>query len=515
MNPSDYRRDYAAFRTAVERARFEHHAGLAARLELRPAEERYADLWTREAFADLRRAFEETNAQFETERAAQRALAGAAALGYTEASAREVSEELRRCEESAAFEWSGAPVSASEAARRLADERDASRRRELSRRRLDALRPCEDLRAARLEALGGAARVLGFEDRAAMYESFAGAGPNSAGVSLESLSAAARGFLARTEAAYMSRLAEWARRALPTGDPPEYADLPFFERAAGTEASFPARDFRAVYEAALGGFGVRVESLRNLHIDEAVRPGKDAETACFAVAPSDDVRLVVGSGAGGLDFQRRGFHEGGRAQMFVWASRETSARYPEFVHAPDRAAEFGHGLLLSGLFREPTWLAARRGMRAAEAEETARLSALLDLYAARRDCASLAYALALDSAADARSDSLAEEYAATFGGATGFRHTAAARLLDSDEWFASATRLRARLFAASLGEHLRARHGRRWFEAPRAGEELIDVWNTASRYGAEELARLAWGGELSFELLAEVSLAALDGASDV
>ena len=515
MNPSDYRRDYAAFRTAVERARFEHHAGLAARLELRPAEERYADLWTREAFADLRRALEETPAHFETERAGLRALAGAAALGYTEASAREVSGELRRCEESAAFEWAGARLSASEAARLSADESDAARRRELSRRMLDALRPCEDLRAARLEAFGGAARALGFESRGALYESFAGAGGSFAGANLESLSAGARGFLARTEDVYMSRLAEWARRELPAGAAPEYADLPFFERAVGTETSFPARDFRAVYEAALAGVGVRVESLRNLHIDEVMRPGKGAATACFAVAPPADVRLVVGAGAGGLDFQRRGFREGGRAQMLAWASRETSARYPEFVQAPDRAAEFGHGLLLSGLLREPAWLAARRGMRAAEAEETARLSALLDLYAARRDCALLTYGRALDAAADARTESLAEEYAATFEGATGFRHTSAARLLDADVWFGAATRLRARLFAASLGEHLRARHGRRWFEARRAGAELIDVWNTASRYGAEELARLAWGGELSFELLADASLASLDSAGDV
>jgi hypothetical protein len=522
MNPSDYRRDYADFRAAFERARFEHYAGLAARLELRPLEERYADLWTREAFTELRRAHEETHAQFETERAGLRALSGAAAVMYAEASAREVSGELRRCEEAAAFEWAGARVSSSEAARRLAGERDVARRRELSRRRLDALRPCEDLRAARLEALGSAAGALGFESRAALYESFAGASPSSssansssAGASLESLSAGAQTFLARTEAAYMSRLGEWARRELPTGASPEYADLAFFERAAGTEASFPAREFRAMYESALAGVGVRVESLRSLHIDEAARPGKGSETACFAVAPPGEVRLVVGSDAGGLGFQRRSFREGGRAQMFAWASRDSAARHPEFVHAPDRAAEFGHGFLLSSLFREPSWLAARRGMRAAEAEEAARLSALLDLSAARRDCASLAYALALDAAPDVRTEGLAEEYSATFTSATGFRHTSVSRLLDADEWFESATRLRARLFAASLGEHLRARHGRRWFEARRAGEELIDIWNTASRYGAEELARLAWGGELSFELLADASPASPEGAGGV
>ncbi|HEX8290727.1 MAG TPA: hypothetical protein VF570_03160, partial [Pyrinomonadaceae bacterium] len=116
MNPSDYRRDYAAYSAAAERARFEHHAGLSPRLELRPAEERYADLWTREAVEDLRRAFEETPAEFETERAGLRALAGAAGLKYAESRAREVSEELRRCAESGGFEWDGRRAAASEAA---------------------------------------------------------------------------------------------------------------------------------------------------------------------------------------------------------------------------------------------------------------------------------------------------------------------------------------------------------------------------------------------------------------
>ena len=506
MDPSEYRRDYAAYRSAVERARYERHAGLAARLDLRPVEERYADLWTREAIAELRRAGDETPAQFETERAGLRALAGAAAVGHAEVRAREASEELRRCAEASGVEWDGARVSAAEAARMAAAERDAARRRELTRRRLNAAQACEDLRAARLESLGAAARELGFDGRRGFYEALTGTG-------LESLSAAAVGFLERTEAAYMSRLAGWSARDLPAGRGlrPEYADLAFFERAAGTEARFPARDFRALYAGTLAGLGARVESRPNLRVDDAARPGKGADSACFAVAVPGDVRLVVGAGAGGLDFQRRGFREGGRAQMFAWASRETASRHPEFVYSPDAAVEAGHGLLFSGLFREPGWLAARRGVRAAEAEEAARQSALLDLYAARRDAASLRYALALDAAADARSDAVAEEYVSLFGGATGFRHDAAARLLDADEWFESATRLRARLFAASLGEHLRARHGRRWFESRRAGEELIDVWNTASRYRAEELARLAWGGELSFDLLADASVAALGG----
>ncbi|HEX8292980.1 MAG TPA: hypothetical protein VF570_14575, partial [Pyrinomonadaceae bacterium] len=388
----------------------------------------------------------------------------------------------------------------------LAAERDAARRRELSRRRLDAVRACDDLRAARLEVLGEAARELGFEGRRAFYEGFTG-------VSLDALVAGAEGFLRRTEAAYMSALAEWSSRELAPGvaRAPEYADLPYFERAADTDARLPARDFRRLYAETLAGLGVRVESQHNLHVDDATRAGKAADSACFAVAPPEDVRLVVGGGAGGLGYFGRSLAEGGRAQVFAWASRETSRRHPEFVHAPDRATEAGHGLLLAGVLREPDWLEGRRGMRATEAGAFARRAALTELYRARRECASVVRALALERGAGGRSEQSAEEYAAAFTEATGFRHESATHLTDAEDWFESATRLRARLFAAGLREHLRGRHGRRWFESRRAGEELIDVWNTASRYRAEELSKLLWGGEPGFELQADASIAALAG----
>src|SRR3954462_10992065 len=112
MNPSDYRRDYAEYHSAVERERFKLHAGLSSQSDLRAIEERYADLWTRESIEDLRRARGETPAQFETERAGLRALEGAACVKYAEAEARAVTEELRPCYASSRVEWSGAKISA-------------------------------------------------------------------------------------------------------------------------------------------------------------------------------------------------------------------------------------------------------------------------------------------------------------------------------------------------------------------------------------------------------------------
>jgi hypothetical protein len=67
------------------------------------------------------------------------------------------------------------------------------------------------------------------------------------------------------------------------------------------------------------------------------------------------------------------------------------------------------------------------------------------------------------------------------------------------------------LFAASLNEHLRTRHGTRWWASRAAGDELIDVWTTASRYSAEELAPLLGAPRPDAELLSNFLSAAVVG----
>jgi hypothetical protein len=497
MNPSDYRRDFAAYSSTLERERYNYHVGLTDRPNFEPIRDRYADLWTREAIDDLRRALDETPTAYETERTGLRALIAAARLSYLEARARDVTEELALCAGAARVSWDGEELYGDAPSDLIAGEADASRRRELAARWFDGLGPCDDLRAARLQSFRESARELGFESLRELYEDFTG-------VRLETLAASANAFLEHTAPLYLSCLAQWAARQRPplASGALHYADGLRFERAPHLDDLLRTVSIRAAYEETMAGLGIRAGTQKNMQVDAAARPLKKRGADCFALRPPEEVRLVVGFTQASAPASRGFLHEAGRAQAFAWASAAQAARYPEFVYAPDRAANEGHAFLFSSLLYDAAWVGRHQGVRSTEAGEIARTHALLEMHATRHDCAALVYALALDDGPDPRAESLADRYVTLHTEATGFRYQAATRLLRADDALRAAELLRARLFAASMREHLRARHGRQWYASRAAGEELVDIWNTASRYEAGELSRLVGAAEPSFDLLA-------------
>jgi len=516
MKTGDYRRDHAAYTAAFERARYDYHTGVAPHLRLAPLRDRYADLWTRDAIDDLARAREETPTQFETERTALAALLRAAQLGFLEARATEVTNELARCTSSARIMWDGAALSPEDAPDALAAEPDAARRRELSARWFDALHECSDLRAARFDTLNEAARTLD-------GNSYFGLLSEISGASLENLSAGADNFLARTASRYNAHLFEWSARHLPAdfARPPAYADSLFFMRLAHLDDYFPASDLRATYDATMRGLGIHVEAQRNLRLETVTNGvGSVCAAACFAVNPPEDVRLVYRSGSG-VSCYRNFFEAAGRAQHFAWVSRDLAARYPELAYAPEEATRAGFSFLFGDLHRDTAWLAAHRRVRPSEANEIAREFALVELHRTRRACVRLREQRALEQAVDARSEQLAESYATAFEEATGFRAHPSLYLRDlvpdnlhdaratSEERLPPAAYLRARLFSTALGEYLRTRHGHRWWQSRGAADELIDMWNTGSRYTVEELASLVGLGAPDFDLLADTAETAL------
>ncbi|HLL14982.1 MAG TPA: hypothetical protein VK388_07960 [Pyrinomonadaceae bacterium] len=508
MKTDDYRRDYAAYSAALERARYDYHTGVEPELRLAPLRDRYADLWTRSAIDDLTRALEETSKQFETERVALAALLRAAQLGYVEERAAEVTDELARCEASARVLWDGARLASADVPAVIADETDPARRRDLAARWFDASSECSDLRAARLDASREAARSLGCDSYFDFLSGITGA-------SVESLSAGADDFLERTAPVYAVKLFEWSARHLPESfaREPVYADSLFLARLLHLDPFFPARELRSTYDATLGGLGIRVGQQSNVRIETTAAESARERAACFALKPPQEVRLVH-PGEGGTSCYRKFFEAAGRAQHFAWVSRDLSARYPELVYAPDETTRAGFAFLFGDLLTDASWLASHRNVRPSEAHEIARSFAFVELQRTRHACVRLRQQRVLEQSPDARSEHLAASYATALEEASNFRAHPSLFLRDlvpgglrdrrgERERLTPAVYLRARLFAAALGEYFRTRYGHRWWSTNKAADELIDMWNTGSRYTVEELASLAGLGTLSFDLLAD------------
>ena len=505
MKASDYRRDFNAYCSARERAAYEFYAGAADRLDLAPARDRYADVWTREAVAGRERERDATPAAFETERAALSSLVGAARLGYAERRAAEVSDELARCESAARVAWDGARIAADEVPALLAADADAARRRDLAARWLDSLAACDDLRAARLEVLGDAARELSFAD-------FGELRSDATRADAAQLAAHAELFLEITAAPYSARLSRWAALNLPPqrARTPDWPDAFFLARLARLDDYFPARDAPAAFEAAAAGLGIRAGRRNQLAAEESAR-AVTGRAHCLAVRPPEDVRLVFAPRAG-ADFYQRLFREAARARQFAWTSPEQSARYPELVRSPDASAPAGFALLFRLLFTDPAWIERHLAVAANVARGIASACALAELHDARRACALALDQLELQRAREARSEAAAEAYAERLAEATGFRQPASLRLSNAlGEGARAACDVRARLFAASIGEYLRTRHGTRWWASRAAGDELIDAWTTASRYPAEELAALLGAPRPDAELWSNFFSAAAAG----
>jgi hypothetical protein len=504
MNISDYRREFAQHCSATELAHYQHRAGFEKELHLKAIYERYGDLFTRDAIDTLQLAYEETSAHRETERTGLRLLSGSARIGYLEGRARELTDEVARCESSARVEWEGESLPINNIPKIISNEPIASRRRELAARWADAHHPCNDLRAARLESFHESARILGFDSYRALFSDITR-------INLERLATSAERFLEQTETAYMSALARIVARDLPgvAFDDLQHADYLFFQRMSRLDPFFPAQDLMTTYRDGVRGLGILVEQQQNIHIDAEARPFKNPRPACFRINPPSDVRLLIAPVGGAHDYTML-FHEAGHAQHFGWSSRELVERHPEFLYAPDHATAEGYAFLLSHLFQDPAWIIEHRGGTSPEqARQIVRELALLTCGNIRRRCVSLSYEIELHDQPRVRSEHLAASYSDALSQATHFRRSPALYLADVDDGFYSAAYLRAWAFEVALREHLRTRWGRRWWESRKAGDELIDLWNTSSRYTVEELASLVGFGEISFELLADSLITAM------
>lgn len=461
MKRDDYRREFAAFQAARAAAR-QNGWRQGAPFEPPPPRlhDRFSDLWSFTTVEALRRACDEDASRPETERRGGRTLQLFAEVWFVRARCRDIEAELHRALTTPCILWRGQRHAAVALAQRRPDQDDdPAARRERQAKLATHYAALTDLREQRRDALAAAARQLGYADAAAWAAAYA---PWLLGQSLPAWIAACERFLAETDTPY--------RRAVA---------------AAGADSSpsdpFESGRRRRVAEDLLRGFGVRPWQQTNVTTNWRAT---DA-AGVFRVRVPEDVRWSVAAQAGWPGW-RRFLGELACVQHAAWTSKNLPVELRSYG---DPAVAETWFQLFADLLSDERWVAARldlqtpppiRRAMAAERWRSARRAALRCIVWYGRETAGWTL------------DRLRAEYEQHLD-------------LTLSDWelhdeldaaAQAAARLRGMWTAAALDDRLRTRYGR-WDAARRAGDDLIDLWNTGFRYTAGELAALVGVGPVS------------------
>jgi hypothetical protein len=309
----------------------------------------------------------------------------------------------------------------------------------------------------------------------------------------------ARSVMSKTESGYVNALANLLPRETGVSlDDATQAELGFLQRFPRFDHFFSREKMLGVYRELFAALGFNSEKQSNLVIDSEPRPGKQPQAFISPIRVPDEIKLSINLTGGQANY-REFLREAGRAQLYAWTS---SNLYPEFRFGGDRAVVEAWGLLFENLIADERWLMATFGF--VENMEFRRALALFRLIRLRQCAATLDYEIEFRSGGLARG--AGARYAELMTDAARVRFDGTEHLRSLDDAFHSADFLRASAFEAQMREYLKTHFGLRWWASRKAGETLIDLWNTGRRYTIEELASMIGLGALDFDWLVSESI---------
>lgn len=473
---TEYRDRFAAFQSEFEQQRFLILTQQDGELEYLHSE--FSDLFSRSSIQELKRELDE--AKYENDRAGIKILYQYAVNGSINAGVREIEAEIKETETRSKIRWEGASISLSEATKLLKKDLPRHHRLELFSRRNDVIKVGNDLRAERLEKIH--ATITNADHYTAWQQ-------NLSEINYENLAKQFENFLSLTQSKYVNALASTVNVRL---DEATEADL-FCLRDFGVENEyFSAWKMVQSYRETMSGLGIFTYQQNNLSLREA------SAHSHFAIEVPDNIKVTYQAKDGASSYQNF-FHEAAHAQQFAWTSKQI---FPEFQRIGDAATREACALLFDSIIEDEKWLSDH--LRFHESAVFRHRSATLRLFRLRRYAAKIQYEVELHS--NQLSSSAGSRYVELLSEAVRVRYDETAHLRDVSEAFYSGDFLRASAFASQLREQLKTKFGSRWWTSRKAGDYLIDLWNTGGRYKVEELAKMIDLGDLSYDWLAEESV---------
>ena len=490
---TEYRQRFGDFHSNLNRDYDLFFSGQQAKLETNFLYSEYSDLFSRPTIAALRQELDACSRA--DDRSALKLLLAEASHEHLTARVRPLTEEIRAYEAYATLMWEGEITSFPQTTALLQREPNPTKRHDLAARRAEVIKDIQDLRDERLEKLHAAALDFGAENYLTFYSELRD-------VAYEKLALQLQPLLTQTESRYVAALSPLlAREANVTLDEATNADLPYFQRLTRFAKFFPAWQLQHAYRETFSGLGIFTYKQNNIVIDDQPRPRKSTQAFHFPIRVPDEIKVVFTLTDGARTYASF-LHEIGHTQHYAWTSRNL---YPEFQWSGDSAVREAFALLFAGLLQDEHWLGDL--LKYYESQELRHVLATQKLLRLRRYTAKLNYEVELH--AGKLTSTAGVRYSELLTDAVRVRYDETEHLRDVEDSLAAANFLRASAFEAQLREQLKTKFGSRWWTSHKAGDYLIDLWNTGGRYQAEELAKMIDLGELSFDWLAEECLASL------
>jgi hypothetical protein len=249
------------------------------------------------------------------------------------------------------------------------------------------------------------------------------------------------------------------------------------------------------YQEVMGGMGVRTwqQSALTFHPRDLPFDSSPEEIGCYPIRVPEEIRVDLPEGNGEAR-ERLFWRAVGAAQAAAWTSPHLPPEDQLVTPWGDRALELTWGGLFESLVGDPSWQVEVG--RVGDRSLARRQSVLRRLLRLRRASAAFLFSYA------ALTGGPLERPLTLYLDATDRRphpdSPLPSYLREVSLTLIPADLLRAIAFETLLRDRLRSVYGRHWWSSRRAGDFLIDLWNTGHRYSPEQMASLAGLGQLDF-----------------
>lgn len=466
MDLRQYQHDAELFSQALNREYYLHFAGLQDDLPLGPIYDRFAHLYTLDAYEDI------SDAELDPKQ--KQLIRSFIAEHFIEAQVRRHTEQIAQAEAAATIEWLGESLTYRTVPVRLANLGSQDRRHSLDEAWRQATHKLNRERMKRHGKIVSLARELDYKDYVALWDDLRG-------LHLSELGERSQRLLDQTDAMYRDELAIQLTHAGIDPSGAWKADLAWVFRAPQFDRYFDADRLLLTFRRTLADLGLRVEEQPNVKVDVEYREKKRPRAFCAPLVIPDDVRLVLMPTGGRNDYATL-LHEAGHAEHFANVDRSQPFA---FKRLGDNSLTEAYAFLLEYLTTDPKWL--EQHVQVATLTDYLRVFLFQKLYMLRRYATKVLWEPRLHRQTD--DEDMAEHYAEFFTQRLGVQYFPEEYLSDLDDAFYAAQYLRAWTLEGQLRQYLKREFDAEWFRHPRAGRFLVDLWREGQKYTAEELVR--------------------------